>query len=85
MHQAAIRMLSNNLNKIAVLTVTGMKNSGKSFFLNNLIGVEDAFQVNNTGDKDRRKGQDVLMWIFSEPIAIELNDGKRFDIYVIDT
>lgn len=69
---------------MATISIVGLKNSGKSFILNHIIGVEKAFKVNKQGKKDQgTKNLVNVVQVFSEPIQIE-RDGMSFDIYIVD-
>ena len=69
---------------MATISIVGLKNSGKSFILNHIIGVEKAFKVKKAGKKDLSKSTLInVVQVFSEPIQIE-RDGLSFDIYIVD-
>ena len=69
---------------MATISIVGLKNSGKSFILNHIIGVEKAFKVKKRGRIDgSKRGLINVVQVFSEPIQIE-RDGMFFDIYIVD-
>lgn len=74
-------VLGKNSNFIAIISISGLANTGKSFVLNQILGVQNAFK---TQRESIRKNSHVALWIFSEPIQIEI-DSKTFDIYVVDS
>ncbi len=69
----------NGKNKIAVLCVAGAYRTGKSFLMNQIIGHQGAFKVDQSIAACTRG-----LWIYTEPITINV-DGEEFDIFVMDS
>lgn len=77
-------MFEKNTNNVSVISIIGLKNSGKSFIINHIIGVEKAFHVNKDKiNKVVEKNRTVISF-FSEPIRIE-KDNQVFDIFIMDS
>lgn len=81
--------------KIAVVSIFGDVNSGKSYLLNRLIKESNAFDVNRPTSLKRLisapiKRQESAMphtkglWVYAEPITIE-KDGEVFEIFFVDS
>lgn len=79
------KMCKNQANPMATISIIGLKNSGKSFVLNHIMGIEKAFKVGRAAQhKKPMKSLINLIQVFSEPIQIE-RDGIVFDIYIVDS
>jgi len=52
---------------MATISIVGMQGSGKSFLMNQLLGIENAFKVN---EQTKIRNNDILnvVQVFSEPI-----------------
>lgn len=61
----------------------GLKRSGKSYILNQVLGIEKAFKVKHKL-KEASDGGNTLISFFSEPLVIE-KYGQPFEVYVIDS
>jgi len=75
----AKKILSSSQNKVAIISICGLYRTGKSYILNQLIGIKNAFQVDPTVNACT-KG----LWFWSEPVTIE-KDGEIFDIFLMDS
>ena len=91
----AVKLLQRRTsNKVAVVSIFGECNSGKSFLLNQLLKVPNAFETNKltTLKKLMKSPQHHLpstshtkgLWVYAEPITIE-KEGEIFDIFFIDS
>jgi len=71
------------MNPVACISIIGLKNSGKSFMMNHIIGIENAFKVKSPEFNYYEKDKTVISF-FSEPLKIE-KDNIAFDIYIMDS
>lgn len=77
-------LCKTQLNPMATISIIGAKNSGKSFLLNHLIGIEKAFAVNKQASANApTKNLMNVVQVFSEPIQID-REGFVYDIYIVD-
>ena len=76
MEEYAMKILSQIKGKIAVITVTGMYRTGKSYLMNRLIGMQDGFEIGPTVNPCT-KG----IWIWGQPVQL----AEDYFAILIDT
>ena len=67
-------------NNIAIVCIAGNYRTGKSFLMNQLVGHPNAFKVDPSVNACTRG-----LWIYSDPVTIQKDDGEVLDIYVMDS
>ena len=65
---------------IAVVGIVGRYRSGKSYFLNQLIGKQGAFKVDHYTN-----GCTQGLWLWSEVKQVKTPEGKTINVLFVDT
>lgn len=65
---------------LGVLSIGGMYRDGKSYLLNQILGIDHAFEVGHT-IRDQTKG----IWIWSKPMQLKKGDKTIMNVVVMDT
>ena len=77
LNQDGLSILRNIKGKVAPIVVIGPYRSGKSFTLNQLLGVgcDEGFGVGHT-----RNTQTKGVWVWGEPVPTVTPDGEKINV-----
>lgn len=75
-----LQALSSIEEELAVVSVVGPLHSGKSFFLNQLMGRVSGFKLGPTVEPSTRG-----LWMWGAPIQVTNSEGKKISVLFIDT
>ena len=81
LNQDALKVIQNVKGNIGVCLIAGPYRSGKSFLMNNLSGLNNAFEIGHT-EEAQTKG----IWMNTEPVKIRNNnESEEINIIFMDT
>ena len=78
LNKDALKVIENIKGNIGVCLIAGPYRSGKSFLMNNLSGLNNAFEIGHTEDA-QTKG----IWMNTEPVKISNNNSGDDEINII--
>ena len=83
LNKDALKAIENIKGNIGVCLIVGPYRSGKSFLMNNLSGLNNAFKIGHWSEEAETKG----IWMNSEPVKITNNNsgGEEINIIFMDT
>lgn len=80
LHAEGVDFLRSLNAPVAVATITGPAQTGKSFLMNQLISKQDAFEVGHSNTAIT-KG----LWLWSKPVLAYNDEGKIVSVVLIDS